>query len=103
MFIPRRFVLVMGTTIPFCVLAAPTTELPPAPSAYAYIVVKYPTPPISLPKIKKNPKITKKITSPAFSAQAGSRVLPTPSAISKGQGKSPFSVDRKQPTPIGEQ
>ncbi|MGO2143617.1 MAG: hypothetical protein ACTH4K_08740 [Serratia bockelmannii] len=102
MFTPRCFVMIMSTTMPFFVLAAPTTELPPAPSAYAYIVVKYPATPISLPKKKKKTKITKKITPPVLSPQVSVRVLPSPSALSNVRGRSPFSVDR-EPSPSTEE
>lgn len=93
MFTPRRFVMIMGTAMPFCVLAAPTTELPPAPSAYAYIVVKYPASPIPPPKKKK---MKKKATPPVFYPPAGTTVRPPPQPSSSARGRSPFSVDRDQ-------
>lgn len=98
MFTPRLFIMFMSTAMPFAVLAAPTTELPPAPSAYAYIVVKYPTSPISPPTKTEKTKRTPKTAPPTFSPQVSTTDLPAPLALSSARARSPFSVDRN-PTP----
>lgn len=96
MFTHHCFIMTMSTIMSFSAFAAPTTELPPAPSAYTYIVVKYPATPISPPKKKK---ITKKITPRASSVRPGTVAPPPPPpppAFSTTRGRSPFSVDRVQ-------
>ncbi|MBS3894927.1 hypothetical protein [Serratia marcescens] len=91
MFIPRRIVMIISTAMPFCVHAAPTTELPPAPSAYAYIVVKYPAAPIPLPKKKKMKKKSHHLHIPP---PVITIVSPPPALPSNTRDRSPFSVDR---------
>lgn len=94
MYILRLSLLVLSAGLSNYIQAAPTTELPPAPSAYTYIVVKYPATPITQAK-KVNPsQNTSKKKQPAFVIRP---IEANPAPTLAVQGRNPFSEGRKNP------
>ncbi len=91
MYILRLSLLVVSFILSGYIQAAPTTELPPAPSAYKYIVVKHPTKPITKTKKAPPPQKTRK---PIKSVSEPSIEISRPQTE---HGRNPFSEGRKNP------